>query len=231
MQRNDAIKLKVITIDGPAGVGKTTIAKNVSQKLNMAYLDTGAMFRSLALRLGEDASLQSEDELSKKCSQWTYRVSGIGVNTILFCNDIPIQNEIRAEEVGMLASKLATIPCVRHYLKSIQQDIGGKVPLVAEGRDMGTVVFPKASFKFFLDAKPEIRALRRLSDLQKNGQEYDLALLTEQICTRDKQDRNRLISPLCPARDAIIIDSSNMSIVDVESTILQHINATGAIVS
>jgi len=227
MQINDAEKSLVLTIDGPAGVGKTTIAKNVAQKLNMAYLDTGAMFRSLALRLGEGASLQSEDELYEKCTAWTFKVRGIGVNTVLFCNDEPIKNEIRAEKIGMLASKLAAVPCVRLYLKEIQQKMSHNVPLVAEGRDMGTVVFPKAAFKFFLDAKPEIRALRRLHELQQNGEKQDLALLTEQISKRDSLDRNRLISPLRPASDAIVIDTSNLSIVEVQDTIMQYVNQKG----
>ncbi|MBO4300345.1 MAG: (d)CMP kinase [Desulfovibrio sp.] len=220
---NDA--LPIVTLDGPAGVGKTTLARRVADNLGLSYLDTGAMFRCLALKLGPGAEKLPEKELRSRCAQWTFTLAGHGAHSALLCNDMPVGGEIRTEEVGMLAARIATVPTVREILCAIQRTLGNRYSLVVEGRDMGTVVFPTARFKFFLDAAPEVRALRRLRDLEERGEGVDLASLTSQIRQRDSLDRNRPIAPLRPAKDAFVIDTSNLDIEGVLNAILQHICA------
>ncbi len=222
--------LPIVTLDGPAGVGKTTLAKRVAQSLGISYLDTGAMFRCLALKLGPGAEHLPEAELKERCSQWTFSLAGQGAHTALLCNNVPVRGEVRTEEVGMLAARIATVPVVRDMLCAIQRDLGVRSPLVAEGRDMGTVVFPMAHYKFFLDAAPEVRALRRLHDLENQGQNADLTTLTEQIRKRDALDRNRAIAPLRPAPDALVVDTGSLDIEGVLGVILHHIQVHGGIV-
>ncbi len=218
--------ISIITIDGPAGVGKTSLAQAVADNLNMAYLDTGAMFRCLALKLGEGAHLWSEEVLCKQCAQWNFSLDGCGANTVLLCNGVAVRDEIRTEEVALLASQLATVPIVRHILKDAQRQLGKNTALVTEGRDMGSVVFPTAQYKFFLDASPEVRALRRLRQLQAMGEHAELTLLTEQIRKRDTLDRNRATAPLRPAADAILIDTTQLSLEEVLARLLQETLST-----
>lgn len=204
-------KLPVVTLDGPSGVGKTTLARRTAEALGYPYLDTGAMFRILALRLGEGAEMLPETELRARCMGFSFQLEGSGEHTVLLCNGKPVGEEIRTEEVARLASKLATVPMVREYLKEAQRILGEASPLVAEGRDMGTVVFPTARHKFFLDASPEVRALRRARELEARGEQSDPEVIAELIRRRDEQDRNRAVAPLRPAADAILIDTSHLT--------------------
>ncbi len=220
-------RLPVVTLDGPAGVGKTTLARRVAEGLGLSYLDTGAMFRCMALKLGAGAETLPEEELRTRCAQWTFTLTGLGQQSTLFCNGEAVRGEVRTEAVGMLAARIATVPVVREILRATQRAIGEHSPLVAEGRDMGTVVFPEARFKFFLDAAPEVRAMRRLHDLEARGQSADLASLTEQIRQRDALDRNRAVAPLRPAQDSLIIDTSHLDIEGVLGVMLHHINVHG----
>ena len=220
-------RLPVVTLDGPAGVGKTTLARRMAESLGLAYLDTGAMFRCMALKLGPGAEKLPEDELRSRCGQWTFTLSGMGQQSTLFCNGVAVRGEVRTEQVGMLAARIATVPVVRDILRQTQRAIGERSPLVAEGRDMGTVVFPDARFKFFLDAAPEVRAMRRLRDLEERGEAAELTSLTEQIRQRDALDRNRAVAPLRPAADALIVDTSLLDIEGVLGVMLHHINVHG----
>ncbi len=216
-------KLPVVTLDGPAGVGKTTLARRTAEVLGYPYLDTGAMFRIMALRLGEGADAVPESELRARCMAFSFRLEGAGSRTVLLCNDEPVGEEIRTEDVARLASRLAAVPAVREYLKEAQRILGETGPLVAEGRDMGTAVFPNARHKFFLDASPEVRALRRVRELEAAGEKADLEVVADMIRKRDERDRNRPVAPLCPAEDAMIIDTSFLDADAVLDRVLEAI--------
>lgn len=213
----------IITIDGPAGVGKSTLAKRVAAHVGVAYLDTGAMFRVIAKRLGAAGLALSQDALTNELEKLSFSLSGAGDNTALACNGIVAGQEIRTEEVGALASEFAQLPPVRAYLKKAQQTLGTEYALVAEGRDMGTAIFPDAKHKFFLDASAEVRAVRRVNQLRENGVQADLATITAQIKERDDRDRNRAIAPLKPADDAIIIDTGTLTIDGVFEAITSQL--------
>ena len=200
----------IVTIDGPAGVGKSTMAKRLARFLDIPYLDTGAMFRSVAWKLGEGAWEWPEADIEKALSGVEYALSGVGEDSVLSLNGVPIGNEIRTERVGMWASNVATLPVVRTFLKKAQQRLGEKFSLVAEGRDMGTVIFPDAPHKFFLDASVQERARRRFLQLEEMGKPADLEELEAQIAARDHQDRNRAVAPLKAADDAVVIDTTEM---------------------
>lgn len=218
----------IVTLDGPAGVGKSTLAGRVAAALGIAYLDSGAMFRILAFFLGEQGMTLPASELAVRLQAFQFSLAGRGSSTVLACNGRAAGPEIRTEAVGMLASRLAVLPEVRSAMKTAQQALGRQFSLVAEGRDMGSVVFPDAPHKFFLDASPEVRALRRYQQLLEAGTPQDLAGLAEQIRQRDEQDRNRSLAPLRPADGAVVIDTSDLGIDEAFQVIMRHINSTGA---
>jgi cytidylate kinase len=210
----------VVTLDGPAGVGKTTLAKRIAARLSVAYLDTGAMFRTVAWKLGEDAWSLPEAELARRLASLEFKLEGEAADTQLTCNGGPLDDAIRSETVAMWASRLAALPVVRDALKAAQRDIGAARSLTAEGRDMGTVVFPQARYKFFLDATPEARAQRRFQQLQAMGLPEAYASILEQIKHRDAQDRTRAIAPLKPAPDAMLVDTTDLDVDQVFARML-----------
>lgn len=221
----------IVTIDGPAGVGKSTLAKRLAASLGVAYLDTGAMFRTLALYLdgkgwrpqkpAGSGPAAGDSRLAELLADCVFTLRGAGEKTELLCNGLPMGDAIRTEEAGMMAADIAVLPQVRDSLKAAQQSLGRTFSLVAEGRDMGTAVFPGAARKIFLEADPEIRAGRRCLQLQEMGRACDLAELTEQIRRRDEQDKSRAVAPLRPAGDAVIIDTSRLTIDEVFAAILR----------
>ena len=187
------------------------MAKQLARELSIPYLDTGAMFRTIAWKLGEGAWTWDEAKLEAELGSFDFALSGIGEKSVLSVNGTPVGDEIRTEQVGMWASNVATLPVVRTYLKTAQQVLGAKFSLVAEGRDMGTVIFPDALHKFFLDASVDERAKRRFLQLEALGKPARLEDLKEQIAKRDHQDRNRAVAPLKAADDAVTIDTTELT--------------------
>ncbi len=218
----------VITLDGPAGVGKSTTARRLAAALGVPYLDTGAMYRTLGLRLGAAAADMSDEELRRRCAEYRFSLEPCPTDRdslCLFCNGQPVGDEIRTEKAGRLASLVARLPVLREALQNVQRSLGRRWSLVAEGRDMGTRVFPEARYKFFLDARPEVRAERRCRELADRGETADKDTVLAAIAARDEQDRNRVVDPLRPASDAVIVDTSDLSPEEVLNVLLEAVRA------
>jgi cytidylate kinase len=216
---------RIITIDGPAGSGKSTLARSLSQRLDLPYLDTGAMFRAVALLLGEEAWEWPEHRIREALDPVHFSLSGSGGETKLLMNQETVGEAIRNERIGRWASNLAKLPPVRAKLKEHQQAIGERMALVAEGRDMGTVVFPEAEHKFFLQATARERARRRWLQLRDAGEPSDLEAICRDIESRDRQDESRQEAPLKPAPDALCIDTTPLSAEEVLQLMLDNIQA------
>jgi cytidylate kinase len=212
----------IVTLDGPAGAGKSTLARKLAATLAIPYLDTGAMFRRLALELRGNADISAQ-KLREVFVGLHFTLSAEGETPRLLCGGLPVGNEVRTEEVGLWAACIAGNPVVREVMKEAQRAVGARSSLVAEGRDMGTEVFPDARCKFFLDASPEVRALRRLTELETRGERHALAELAAGIRKRDAMDRERAIAPLRPADDAIIVDTSALDIEGVFAVLMAHV--------
>lgn len=215
----------IVTLDGPAGVGKSSMAKELSQALQVPYLDTGAMFRGVAWKLGEGSWAWSEERIAAALESISFELHGSGATSGLRLNGVLLGDEIRTEQVGMWGSNLAKLPVIRDFLKTAQRTIGEQSSLVAEGRDMGSVVFPGATVKFFLDADVEVRAQRRFDQLREMGKQADLAELTESIRVRDEQDRNRTVAPLKPAEDAVLVDTTRIGKAEVSAILLETVQS------
>ncbi|HWR03463.1 MAG TPA: (d)CMP kinase [Humidesulfovibrio sp.] len=213
----------IVTLDGPAGVGKSTLARRLAGELGVAFLDTGAMFRAAAFTLGEGSWDLPQGLLQQKLGDFDFTLRGSGADTELLLNGHALPAAIRGEETGRWASLLAVVPSVRAYMKMAQIYLGNTTSLVAEGRDMGTVVFPQATHKFFLDADPEERARRRCRQLEAQGKPADLKAIAESIRQRDDQDRNRSIAPLKPAPDAMVVDTTFLTESEVLEAVLDRV--------
>ncbi len=216
----------IVTLDGPAGVGKTSLAKRIAEALQVAYLDTGAMYRAVAWRLGEDSWTLENEVLEGLLLSFSFSLAGAGEATQLLLNAEPVPDEyIRTETVGMWASTLAKLSVIRSFLGEAQKSMGADTSLVAEGRDMGTVVFPSAKHKFYLDASPEVRAKRRFLQLQEAGKISNLEVITRDMQARDQQDASRAIAPLKPAEDAVIVNTDALDLDGVYGAIMDAIRA------
>ena len=212
-----------IAIDGPAGSGKSSLAKRVAQMLGYMYLDSGAMYRALALKaLQERVALDDVAPLEGLAGKThiglqppTPEQESAGAKNRVILDGEDVTQAIRTEEVAQAASRLATIGGVRHVLVAEQQRAGMGGGVVMEGRDIGTVVFPRAELKIFLDASPEVRAERRWKEHQEKGHTFALADVLEEVRERDQRDRERKVSPLVRAADAVLVDNTAM---DTEET-------------
>lgn len=209
-----------IAIDGPAGSGKSTVARCVASMLGYLYLDSGAMYRAMALKaLERGIPLESQTQLTDLAGTThielqtpTPEQDRAGLKNRVFLDGREVSQEIRTEEVAQAASRLSTIAGVREVLVAEQQRAGAGGGVVMEGRDIGTVVFPNAELKIFLDASPETRAQRRWKEHQEKGHTLTLLEVLQEVRERDKRDRERKVSPLVRAKDAVLVDNTAMGI-------------------
>ncbi|MBE5893820.1 MAG: (d)CMP kinase [Lachnospiraceae bacterium] len=210
-----------VAIDGPAGAGKSTIAKAVARKKGLIYVDTGAMYRAMALfmiREGIDAS--DAEGISKKCQEADITIAYENGEQVVFLNGENVNAFLRTEEVGNMASATSVQPAVRKKLVELQQALAAKSDCIMDGRDIGTCVLPNAQVKIYLTASSEVRAKRRFDELTAKGQQCDLEKIKADIEERDYRDMNREHSPLKQAEDAILVDSSYMGIDEVIAHII-----------
>ena len=220
---------KIITIDGPSGVGKGTVATMIADELGLNYLDSGSLYRALALKLFEK-NHNFEDVINNL----DYLISDIniefqykkGLGTKIFVNNEDFSEKIRTEKVAILAANIAKDKRARDMLEEYQRKYLAEPGLVADGRDMGTKVFIEANIKFYLTASVEKRAERRLNQLKDQGISANLPNLIQRLLSRDKADTERLISPLMPAKDAIILDTSDINASEVYNITINKIRET-----
>jgi len=202
-----------IAIDGPAGAGKSTVAKKVAQILNFIYIDTGAMYRTIGYYcLHNNIDVDTEEDVNNNLDAIDIKIKFVEGMQRIFLNEVDITDLIRTQEVGEAASKVSVYKEVRTRLVSMQQEIAKKENVVMDGRDIGTVVLPNATLKIFLTASSLERAKRRCKELEEKGIVADLEITRREIEERDYRDSHRENSPLKQADDAILIDSSNMTI-------------------
>lgn len=219
----------VVAIDGPAGAGKSTIAKEVAKRLGFMYLDTGAMYRSLTLKaLREKVDLNDEASLAAlaRSTRIDLKIGDHHALKVLLDGQ-DVTEEIRSPEVTNNTFYIARTAGVRDVMVEQQRAIGAKANVIAEGRDIGTVVFPNAFCKFYLDARFEERANRRCKEMSEKGKAVACAQVQQDLQDRDTKDLTRKVGPLKIADDAIVIDSTNMSIQDVAQKVIDHIQSHG----
>ncbi len=231
MTKKATIKPKrlVVTIDGPSGAGKSTISKILAAQQNFTYIDTGAMYRCVALQAKKQhVAIDDELQLARLCQdidiyfQWEN-----GVNRV-FCNGEEVTEKIRTPEMDMLSSAVSRIPSVRKSLVAMQRRLGESGPVILEGRDAGTVIFPQAEVKIYLDASPLERGKRRHLEHQQRGQDSTLEKVVEELNQRDLNDSSRVHSPLSQAADAHRLDTTTMDIPAVVSAITRLIKKAAA---
>ncbi|ARP38707.1 MULTISPECIES: (d)CMP kinase [Vibrio] len=216
----------VITVDGPSGAGKGTLCMLLADKLGFHLLDSGAIYRVLALAaIHHGVDTESEDALVPLATHLDVQFIAEGELVKVILEGEDVSGELRKEETGMAASKVAALPRVREALLRRQRAFSAAPGLVADGRDMGTVVFPEAEAKIFLDASAEERASRRLKQLQQKGLDVKFDDLLSEIQERDDRDRNRPVAPLRPAEDALVLDSTSMNIEQVVEKALHYIES------
>jgi cytidylate kinase len=226
----------IITIDGPSGAGKSTIAKMIARALHYTYIDTGAMYRGVAfayMKRQKTFGVRSEEfgEAPKAIAEFLKGLSlmfEFGEETKVFLDGGDISKEIREPAVSMLASKLSQNNLVREYLYAMQRAQGQNGGIVLEGRDTGSVVFPNAHVKFYLDANPEERAKRRHTELSSKGTSVDITSVKEDMVKRDKNDSERDLAPLVIPEGAIYVDTSGLDVEGVVKVLFQHIQHTTA---
>ncbi len=212
----------VIAIDGPSGSGKSTVGRLLARRLGYRYLDTGAMYRIAALMAKEHSvAIDDEEGLAGVCSGVEISFVQKGDEIKTFCNGRDISEAIRAPEISALASQISAKKAVRNVLVEMQRKMGVGGGIVAEGRDIGTVVFSGAELKFYLDASPEERGQRRFRELVEKGLRVSLEETIDDMRRRDRRDRKREVSPLRKAEDALVIDSTHMNVEEVVGNMLE----------
>jgi cytidylate kinase len=214
----------IVAIDGPAGAGKSTLARRVAERIGAVYIDTGAMYRAVALWALRQGIPCDDPHRLEALAQHAKIEFQPGQSTVLL-NGEDVSAAIRTPEVASAASEVAAVPAVRRAMVALQREIAASAMVVMEGRDIGTVVFPEAEVKIYLDASTDIRARRRAEELEAKQIPFDQDLLRQQIEERDSRDRNRAASPLLQAADATYLDSSALTPAEVEEAILRIIRS------
>lgn len=210
-----------IAIDGPAGAGKSTIARLAAKELGFVYVDTGAMYRAIALYLLDNKTdIYNEEELKRALSHININIVYENNVQHVFLDLVDVSEEIRSEKVGNMASTSSALAPIREKLLDLQRDIAAKNDVIMDGRDIGTNILPNAELKIYLTASVDVRAKRRFDELKLKGENPDLEDIKKGIETRDYQDMNRDIAPLKQAEDAVLIDSSDMTIAEVVDKII-----------
>lgn len=210
-----------IAIDGPAGAGKSTIAKLIAKKLGFIYVDTGAMYRAMALfMMNEGVDSKDTEAINKKCKEADITIRYENGEQIVLLNGENVNGLIRTQQVGNMASLTSANIEVRKKLVELQQKLAASADVVMDGRDIGTCVLPDAEVKVFLTAGSRVRAERRYKELVEKGESCDLDVIEKEIIERDHQDMTREVSPLVAAEDAALVDSSYMTIEEVADTII-----------
>jgi cytidylate kinase len=221
-----SVRRLIVTIDGPAGAGKSTVARKLAERLGYLYLDTGALYRAVAWKVrSEDVNPEDRTAVAKLLPALQVGMEQHGAGVRVAVNGRDVTSELRTPEISAMASLVSAIPEVREWLLPVQRRVGEKGGIVAEGRDLGTRVFPAAEAKFFLDADVTTRAARRQQDLDRAGQAAPLERTKQEIETRDQRDRSRAIAPLTPAADAEVIDSSSLTVEQVLDRMMGKIAA------
>ncbi len=216
-----------IAIDGPAGAGKSTIAKKLAKELGYIYVDTGAMYRAMAYHfLQNNIASDNESEIAKSCKNVDVSISYINGEQQVLLNGQNISDKIRNEEVGNMASATSVYPVVRTKLVELQRQLASKENVIMDGRDIGTVVLPNANVKIYLTASSKVRAKRRFDELTAKGEDCNFDDIEKDIIDRDYRDMHRETSPLKQADDAILLDTSDMDIDQVVSRMKQIIETT-----
>lgn len=211
-----------IAIDGPAGAGKSTIAKLLAKELDYVYVDTGAMYRAITLYMIEHGvDTDSEESVSAACSDISIRIAYEGGTQCVYLNGENVNGRIRTELVSRMTSKVSAIPAVRAKLLDLQRTLAESENVIMDGRDIGTNVLPHADVKIYLTASAHVRALRRFSELKEKGEECVLEDIEKDISERDHRDMNRAVAPLRQADDAVPVDTSDMDIRQVTETLKQ----------
>lgn len=217
------MSVPIVTIDGPSGAGKGTVCRILAQKMGWQYLDSGALYRITAVAaLDAGLDLQDGPAVAALTEDMTVR---FGLNEEVWLNEVEVNHRLRTETTGMAASKVAALPEVRAALLQFQRDFHQAPGLIADGRDMGTTVFPDAPVKIFLTASAEERAERRYKQLKEKGIDANIAALSEEIAERDRRDSERSVSPLKPADDAFLLDTTGISIEDVVAKAIERTQA------
>lgn len=212
-----------IAIDGPAGAGKSTIAKRIAKKLNFIYVDTGAMYRAMALYfIRNNIEASDGDKIKNSCHQAEVTIEYSNGEQQIFLNGENVSRLIRTEEVGNMASAVSVYQDVRLKLVELQRNMAQKSDVVMDGRDIGTFVLPDADLKIYLTASPKERARRRFVELQEKGIPADIDVIEKDIIERDYRDMHREFAPLRQAEDAVVVDTTNMTIDEVADTIIRY---------
>jgi cytidylate kinase len=214
----------IIAIDGPSAAGKTSAARTLAKRLGYIYLDSGALYRAIAWKVSQSGIEPKEySRLAELLSKTEIRVKALGDDFRVWVDDLDVTQQLRAPAISRLASQVSSVPAVRGKLLQVQRQLGGQGGVVVEGRDIGTVVFPEADLKFYLDAALQVRGDRRYQELKAMGHAVEKEDVLEEVKIRDEKDSEREIAPLRKAKDAVVLDSTRMTLDQVVDRMMAEV--------